>query len=93
MESTKINSIEDLYRRLLPALSAKVATLKRHNIKHIKEKDIWEYLTKFYWREANKLSLNDVVNDILSTPNEELEAYTNRKNQTEEAPSSPGGLL
>ena len=75
MEDFKFTSLEELYKKLLPALSTKVADLKRNNIKYIKEEDIWHYLRNNYWRKADKLSLGEIVNDILSTPNNELEIY------------------
>ena len=75
MEDFKFNSLEELYQKVLPALETKVADLKRHNIKHIETEDVWNYLKTNYWRKAETLSLGEIVNDILSTPNEELEKY------------------
>ena len=78
MEEFKFNSLEDLYKKVLPALNTKVADLKRNNIKYINEEDIWHYLRQNYWQKAEKLSLGEVVSDILSTPNEELEEYLSK---------------
>ena len=75
MDEFKYSSLEELYQKVLPALNTKVADLKRHNIRHIEPEDIWKYLKTNYWRKADTLSLADIVNDILSTPNEELELY------------------
>ena len=75
MNDMKFRSANELYKKLLPALATKVADLRRNNIKHIKEEDIWQYLKKHYWVKSKELSLNEVVNDILSTPNDELISY------------------
>ena len=75
MEDFKFSSLEELHQKVMPALNTKVADLKRHNIRHIKEADIWHYLRNHYWAKAERLSLGEIVNDILSTPNQELEAY------------------
>lgn len=71
----KFTSLEDLFKKVKPALNTKVADLRRHNIRYINEEDIWHYLRKNYWVKAEKLSLGEIVNDILSTPNAELESY------------------
>jgi len=86
MEDVKVKSAGELYKKLLPALATKVADLKRNNIKHITEEDIWTYLKKYYWVKSKELALNEVVNDILSTPNEELVNYVSNNigDQTEE---------
>jgi len=75
MEEFKFNSLEELYKKILPALNTKVADLKRNNIKYINEENIWQYLRNNYWKKADKLSLGEIVHDILSTPNGELEEY------------------
>lgn len=75
MEEFRFNTIEQLYNKLLPALKTKKHDLERQNIKYISEKDIWNYLTKNYWQKSSKLTLADMVNDILSTPDFELENY------------------
>ena len=91
MEELKIKSASELYKKLLPALSTKVADLKRHNIKHIKEDDIWQYLKKHYWVNSKELSLSEVVNDILSTPNDELINYVSENKK--EVKQTGDGLL
>lgn len=75
MEEIKFNNLEELYRKLTPALNTKVSELKRNNIHHIKEHDIWRYMRKSYWPKKEDLTLGDMVNDILSTPNIDLEEY------------------
>ncbi|MDD2505264.1 MAG: post-transcriptional regulator [Bacilli bacterium] len=75
MDSFKFNNLEELYQKLTPALNSKVIELKRNNINYINEDDIWRYLHKNYWQNSQKLTLGEMVNDILSTPNSILEDY------------------
>ena len=67
-------NLEELYQKVLPALTTKVNELKRSNIKYINEIDIWRF-KKNYWQNSKELTLGDMVNDILSTPNHLLEEY------------------
>lgn len=75
MDEFRFNSIKELYKRVLPALSAKVSELKRSKINYITEEEIWDYLRYNYWTKKSNLTLGEIVNDILSTPNFELEEY------------------
>ena len=77
MDELKFTNLEQLYRKLLPALTTKVADLKRSNVVGIKEIDIWNYLKIFYWKTKKDLTLGEMVDDILSTPNEELVKFIN----------------
>lgn len=89
MNEFKFKSLEELYRKLLPALSTKVADLKRGNIIGIKEIDIWNYLKTFYWRNKQDLTLGEMVDDILSTPNEELLKFVNSADYEEVKKNNP----
>ena len=75
MGDLKFNSLEDLYKKLLPALRTKVNELKRSGITYIKEEDIWEYLKNASWKKKSDLTLGDMVDDILCASNENLEKY------------------
>ncbi len=75
MDEFKFNNLEELYKKLTPALNTKVNELKRKNIKYIKEHDIWRYMRKYYWQDSQKLTLGEMVSDILSTPSDYLEDY------------------
>lgn len=75
MEDIKFNSLEELYKRLLPALRSKVKELKRNNFNYIKEEDIWNYFKKIKWTNCKTLTLFDMVNDVLNTPNEKIDEY------------------
>jgi aspartate carbamoyltransferase regulatory subunit len=83
MDDFRFNSVEELYNKLLPALNTKVNDLKRNKIDYITPKDVWNYLRYNYWLKKSKLTLGEMVNDILSTPNFELEEYMH-KNKKEE---------
>ncbi len=72
MNEFKFKSLEELYQRLLPAFRTKVADLKRNKINNINEIDIWNYLKNYYWKNKKGLTLGEMVNDILSTPNDDL---------------------
>ena len=65
MKEFEINSIKELYERLLPAFHSKIKELKSKRIYYIKEQDIWTYLQKEKWENSTNLSLNEMVNDIL----------------------------
>lgn len=75
----EFNSIEDLYKRVRPALTSKVRELKRNNIILVKEEDIWNYLVETKWRTGKGLELFNIVDDILNIDNKELERYVVNK--------------
>lgn len=59
-------SIEELYRRVKPALTTKMREIHRSGISYIKEEDIWNYLKDKKWRSSKDLSLHQMVSDILN---------------------------
>lgn len=73
--SEKFSSINDLYRRILPALEAKVSELKRENIRLVTSKDIWNYCIEMKWKSKNDLRIYEIVNDIFETDGIKLESY------------------
>ena len=75
-----INTIEELYNKLLPVLRTKVNEMKLRNINYINEIDIWNCLTK-KWANKTNLMFSDMVSDILNTNNIIFEDYIkeNRK--------------
>lgn len=56
------NSLGELKKRIMPALSIKANESK--NI--ISEDDIWNYFSKEKWIKDVDLSLSEMVNDILT---------------------------
>lgn len=71
----EFNNIKELYERLRPALTTKVAELKRNDLDYIKEEDIWNYLKLTKWSKANNLLLYQMVDDILNLDNGEIDEY------------------
>lgn len=59
-------TIEELYRRLKPALTTKMREMHRSGISYIREEDIWNYLKDKKWRSSKDLSLHQMVSDILN---------------------------
>ncbi len=75
MEDIKFNSLEELYKRLLPALRSKVKELKNNGFNYIKEEDIWNYFKKIKWTNCKTLTLYDMVDDVLNIPNNKIDEY------------------
>lgn len=61
----EFNSIEELYERVLPALTIKVCELQTMNEIYINEKQLFNELRNEKWMSAKNLTLSDIVNDIL----------------------------
>lgn len=77
MDEIKYNTITELYNRLLPALKTKSDDLERNSKIKLTEKEIWDYLRYNYWCNKNRITLGEMVDDILSTPDDELIKYHN----------------
>lgn len=75
----EFGTLEELYKRLKPALLTKKNELKRSGIEYIKEEDIWNYLTEVKWANSKNLLLYQMVNDILNIPNIRIEKYVKDK--------------
>ncbi len=75
MNDIRFKNLEDLYRRLLPALKSKVKELHRKGLKYIQEETLWNYLKEYKWINSLDLDLASMVNDIFEVKTEELEAY------------------
>ncbi|MDD3341081.1 MAG: post-transcriptional regulator [Bacilli bacterium] len=61
------NSAEELYQRILPALTTKKEEMRRNGFPYIKEEDIWNYFKKKKWQNSKKLTLFDIIDDVLNT--------------------------
>ncbi len=75
IDTIKFASLTELYNRLKPALECRANELKRKGYKYIKPEDIWNSLKNYKWNAANDLSLHDMVDDILNTPDEYFIKY------------------
>lgn len=69
------NSSEELFKRVKPAIHAKIEELKRLNFKNVKDIDIWNYLIEEKWKNGNNLALSDIVNDIINLDNKRFNEY------------------
>jgi hypothetical protein len=82
----EFETIEDLYRRLIPALRTKRREMRRNGYPYIKEEDIWNYLKEVKWVRARNLLLYEMVNDVLGASEEQIDGYLkeklNRRNRT-----------
>lgn len=71
----EFNSVEELYRHLLPALKAKTAQLSRIGYSYIKTSDIWDYLSSNKWPKMKGLTLADMVSDIMHLDDIVIDQY------------------
>ena len=72
MDDIKFGSLQELFIRVKPALRSKVKELKGVGYKFITETDVFNYLKDNKWCKKSNLTLSELVDDILSTPNEEI---------------------
>lgn len=73
------NSVQELYERLKPALRTKQNEMKREGYIYIKSDDIWNYLKEVKWKNANNLSLYEMVSDVLNVDNSMIDSYLKQK--------------
>lgn len=59
------SSIEELKKRLMPALKLRKRELRKQNY-HLSEEEIWNYFVNNYWRKSIQLSLAKMVDDVLN---------------------------
>ena len=75
MEKIEFKTVEELYKRVSPALYSKVKEIKRMGYTLVTEKDVWNYLAENEWNKRNDLELFDLISDILSVDNYRLYDY------------------
>lgn len=73
------NSLEELYRRVKPALMTKKEQMRRNGYVYIKEEDIWNYLKEVKWLDSKNLSLYQMTCDILDTDDMIIDEYLRKK--------------
>ena len=71
-------SLQELYKDLQGAFKVKLRLIG-NDYKHIKEKDIWEYLRINKWSTASGLTLSEMVNDIIEVNIKKVEEYQREK--------------
>lgn len=75
----EFNSLEELYKRLKPALAAKISDIHRSGFKYIKEEDIWNYLKEIRWTKSKDLNLYQMVDDVLNADEIAIDNYLKEK--------------
>lgn len=75
----EFKSLKELYERIKPALRSKKSELKKFGYMHIKEADIWNYLTQTKWRTSKELSLSEMVNDIFNSDPDSINNFVLKK--------------
>ena len=75
----EFHSLEELYKRLKPALTTKTDEIRMQGYTYIKEEDVWNYLKEMKWKHSKDLSLYEMVSDILNLENEKIDSYLKEK--------------
>jgi hypothetical protein len=75
----EFNSLKELYDRIKPALTSKRIEMKKYGFYHVKEADIWNYLTSKKWQTSKDLSLSEMVNDIFNSNPDDINNYVIKK--------------
>ncbi len=75
----EFKSLEDLYRRIKPALITKKEEMYRLGYAYIKAEDIWNYLKDVKWINSKNLDLYQMVNDVLNSDNALIDKYLKEK--------------
>lgn len=72
----KINTINELYKRLTPVLRMKSSEVNRMCKSRLTNIDIWNYLIVNKWKNKKDLRLYELVSDILDCDSLEIIKYT-----------------
>lgn len=75
----EFTTLEQLYRRIKPALTAKANEMRMQGYNYIKEEDIWNYLKEVKWINSKNLLLFEMVRDILNVENNIIDDYLRKK--------------
>ena len=79
MNEIKFKSLEDLYKRILPALKCKTRELHKKGFNYIHEEDVWNYLKTYKWVSSRDLDLGAMVNDIMEVDIKAIDADVQAK--------------
>ncbi len=71
----KFKNLEELYKRILPALKSKVKELNNKGYTYIHEEDVWNYLRTYKWLNSSFLDLGTMVNDCFNINDKELNNF------------------
>ncbi len=75
----EFHSLEELYKRIKPALNTKCIEMKRLGYTYITDEDIWNYLKEVKWKIAVDLNLYQMVSDVLNTEAVLIDDYLKQK--------------
>ena len=75
MEKIEFKTVEELYKRVSPALYSKLKEIKRLGYTLVTEKDIWNYLVENEWKNRTNLELYDLISDIMNADNYKINDY------------------
>ena len=75
----EFKSLEELYNRIKPALRSKAKEFLKIGMSHVKEADIWNFLTQNKWKNAKGLSLSVMIEDIFNIDYDEVNNYVIKK--------------
>ncbi len=79
MDDVAFSSIEELYKRVKPALDTKCEEMKRTGINYVSAEDVWNYLKDNVWNNSRNLRLFRMVDDILNADNMLIDDYLKSK--------------
>ncbi len=74
----KFKSLNELYKRLYPALNTRKEEMVKQKIE-VTEFDIWQLLKENKWDGKEKLNLCDMVSDIMQLKEEDIIKYLRKK--------------
>lgn len=74
----KFRSLNELYKRLYPALNTKKREFSAQKLE-ITELDIWNYLKENIWDNNEELNLCDMVSNILELKEKDIIEYLRKK--------------
>lgn len=78
-DTFEFKSIDELYKRVTPALYSKAKEIRNCGYNYVNSRDIWSYLVSHVWNKKNDLSLSELVSDILYLDNYTIYEYVLEK--------------
>lgn len=75
----EFSSLNELYERVKPALSAKEVEFHRLGYSDVHGIDIWNYLIEVKWKKGKNLMLSDIVSDIMNCDIKKANNYFEEK--------------
>lgn len=75
----EFGSEEELYDRLLPALTCKINEIKRSYNKEYSPNYLWKLLKEETWLKSHNLTLSEMVSDILNLNIAVIESYYSKE--------------